>query len=167
MNKIAIIGCGGAGKSVLSKALGQSLSLPVHHLDCLFWKPGWLQTKHDEFIEKQLPVIAGDQWIMDGNYGNTMDIRLEKADTIIFLDLPSIICLWSVIKRYFKYRNTSRPDMTEGNNEQLSLAFLNYVWTYRKLRQPTVIKKLDTIRHSKTIIILKSRQQIKDFLNTV
>ena len=165
MNKIAIIGCGGAGKSSLSISLGNSLSLPVHHLDCMFWNPDWIPGDRDEFIKKQEIIFARDRWIMDGNYGNTMDIRLENADTIIFLDLPSIVCLWGVIKRYFKFRNKTRPDMTEGNNERITFEFLNYVWTYRRHRQPLVMKKLKALSQSKKIIILKTRREIKAFQN--
>ncbi|MBT3203399.1 MAG: DNA topology modulation protein [Gammaproteobacteria bacterium] len=167
MKKIAIIGCGGAGKSVLSITLGNLLSLPVHHLDCLFWKPGWIPSKHDEFTTKQQDILVSDKWVMDGNYGKTMDLRLENADTIIFLDLPTMVCLTSVTKRYFKYRNTTRPDMTEGNSEQLSLEFLNYVWTFRRLRRPLVMKKLKVIGKSRKIIILKTRSEVQDFLSTI
>lgn len=165
MNKIAIIGCGGAGKSVLSKKLGDLLSLPIHHLDCMFWQPGWLASEREDFIQKQAEVFTDDQWIMDGNYSGTLDIRLINADTIIFLDLSTIVCLRGLITRYFKYRNISRPDMTQGNNEKITLEFLNYVCTYRSRQRPEIMRKLNALRKSKNTVILKTRREIRSFLN--
>lgn len=167
MNKIVVIGCGGAGKSVLSMRLGKLLSIPVHHLDCLFWKPAWVSTGREEFISLQNEIFATHHWIMDGNYGGTMDLRLEKADTIIFLDLPTIVCISGVLRRYFKYRNTTRPDMTEGNAERITLEFLKYVWTYRANRQPLIMEKLKKLAKVKKVVILNSRQEITHFLRTV
>ena len=71
MQKIVIIGCGGAGKSTLSKGLGNLLSLPIYHLDCLYWKPDWIPIEHDEFIQIQEKIMTKEQWIVDGNYGKT------------------------------------------------------------------------------------------------
>lgn len=164
MNRIAVIGCGGSGKSTLSLALGNSLSIPVHHLDCMFWEPGWISIERKEFVHKQEVLFEQNQWIIDGNYGGTMDLRLEKADTIIFLDLPTIICLWGVLSRYFNYINDNRPDMAEGNGERVTLEFLIYVWTYRKQRKPNILAKLVNMVKTKEVIILQSRTAICQFL---
>ena len=167
IKKIAIIGCGGAGKSTLSTELGNLLSLPVFHLDNIYWNPNWVPSEHDDFIKRQEDIASNNQWIMDGNYGKTMDIRLDRADTIIFLDLPSIVCLWSVIKRYFKYKNTARPDMVSGNSEHITFEFLHYVWNYRKYKQPIILKKIKNIDPSKTVVILKTRRETKTFINEI
>lgn len=167
MYKITVIGCCGAGKSVLSKKLGDLLSLPVHHLDCLFLKPGWVASEREEFIQKQEKIFTSDEWIMDGNYSSTLDIRLKNADTIIFLDINTIVCLWGIIKRYFKYRNTSRSDMTQGNNEQITGEFLNYICAYRRQQRPGIMEKLKTLHKSKNIVILKNRQEIRGFLYAI
>jgi len=165
MNKIAVIGCGGAGKSNLSIKLGKLISIPVHHLDCMFWKPGWISTDRNEFVKLQNDIFTNDHWIIDGNYGGTMDLRLEQADTIIFLDLPTIVCISGALRRYFKYRNATRPDMTEGNAERITLEFLKYVWTYRTKRQPPIIEKLKNMTKEKKVIILNTRQEIASFLS--
>ena len=73
-------------------------------------------------------------WILEGDYGVTMDLRLQAADTILFLDLPTLTCLWRVVKRRFLYADRSRPDMTVGNKERLSWSFLMFVLRCRKVR---------------------------------
>lgn len=84
MRRIAVIGCGGAGKTTLSRELGEILKLPVYHLDSFFWNPGWVPTPPEEWRRIQEELVSRDEWIMDGDYGGTLDIRFGRADTIIF-----------------------------------------------------------------------------------
>jgi adenylate kinase family enzyme len=82
----------GAGKSTFSRALSAKTGLPVIHLDIHFWKPGWVPTPEDEWRDKQRELLAGREWIVDGNYHATLDLRIERADTVVFLDTPWWIC---------------------------------------------------------------------------
>ena len=90
MKKIIVIGSGGAGKSTFSGQLGEKLGIPVVHLDKLFWHPNWTRTPEDEWFEIIRREIARDEWIMDGNFGGTRQIRMQACDTVIFLDMPSM-----------------------------------------------------------------------------
>ena len=83
----------------------------MHHLDALFWKPNWEGVPREEQIAVQNNLIKDEKWIIDGNYGGTMGIRLNAADTIIFLDIHRTICIYRAFKRIVKYRNKTRPDM--------------------------------------------------------
>lgn len=166
MNKIAVIGCGGAGKSMLSLELAKLFSLPVYHLDRIYWKSGWIPAEREDFIKAQNEIFATDSWIIDGNYGSVMDARLEEADTIIFLDVPTSTCLRGVVSRYFKYRKSSRPDMTDGNKERLTLEFLRYVCSYRRKKRPGIMKRLE-YHKEKEIVILGSRSEIVGFLKSI
>ncbi|MEM6646980.1 MAG: hypothetical protein AAF730_12090 [Bacteroidota bacterium] len=85
MRRVIIIGSGGSGKSTLAKRLGEQLSLPVIHLDAHYWNPGWVETPPDAWAAKVDTLIKGEAWVMDGNYGGTMDARIARADTVIFL----------------------------------------------------------------------------------
>ena len=99
MKRIAIIGSGGAGKSTFARELGEILNITPTHLDVHYWRPGWQETPRDAWREIQKELLEGERWIMDGNYGGTMDLRLEAADTIIFLDMPRLLCVWRVLKQ--------------------------------------------------------------------
>jgi adenylate kinase family enzyme len=114
MKKIVIIGSGGAGKSTLATQLGEMLNLEIIHLDKLYWQAGWVEPLKDEWKKTVEDLLKRDSWIMDGNFGGTIEMRLKACDTAIFLDFPRTVCLYRVIKRRLTYRNTSRPDMAEG-----------------------------------------------------
>lgn len=164
MKKIIIIGSGGAGKSTLARQLGEILKIEVLHLDKLYWQSGWEKPSEDEWQNKVEELLKKDSWIMDGNFGGTMELRLKYCDTAIFLDLPPSICLYRVIKRRLKYRNTNRPDMTEGCNEKVDLEFLEWIWNYRKTKKPKVDRILQKFEKDKNILRLTSPMEIKDFL---
>lgn len=164
MNKIAIIGCGGSGKSFLACKLGKHLSIPVHHLDRIFWKSGWVESERVQFVEAQEQILSTKDWIIDGNYGGTMETRFKHADTIIFLDMSTVECLWGVVKRYFQYRNQTRPDMTEGNKERLTFEFLSWIVSYRRKRRSKILAELQELTDHKQIIILRNRQEVDQLI---
>lgn len=146
MEKVIIIGCGGAGKSTLARKLGKILNLKVYHLDAMYWKPGWEMTAKDEWKRLIKQVIEQDTWIMDGNYGSTMDMRAQAADTIIFLDYSTPRCLYGVFKRRIMYHGRTRPDMNEGCPERLDWDFIKWVAQYRSKKAPGIIVKLEEFR---------------------
>ena len=164
MKKIILIGSGGSGKSTLARRLGEKLTLPVYHLDALFWKPNWVGTPRDEQIAVQKDLIKKESWIIDGNYGSTMDIRLNAADTIIFLDLPRRICMYRAFKRIIQHRNQTRPDMGEGCEERFSFSFFKWIWEFPKTKKPILLNKLKQLSVEKEIIILKSTREVEKFL---
>ncbi|WP_337188828.1 hypothetical protein [Phenylobacterium sp.] len=135
MRRIVIIGNSGGGKSTLARRLGAALGLPVVHLDALFWKPGWIESGDDEFRARVAEALAGDAWICDGNFGGTWDLRMPRADTIVWLDLSPRLCLVRAIRRVFQYRRDLRPDMAEGCQEKFDPKFYAYILTFdRKVR---------------------------------
>lgn len=165
MNKIMIIGSGGAGKSTLARKLGEKLNIEVFHLDSLLWRPNWEMVSREEQREIQNDLIKKEQWIIDGNYGGTMDVRLEAADTIIFMDFPRVICLYRAVKRYFQYRGKSRPDMVEGNDERLDWNFLKWIWNYPRDKRPGILKTLEWLALQKQVVILHSPKEADLFLS--
>ncbi len=100
--RIIVTGLAGSGKSTLSLALAARTGLPVVHLDLHFWKPGWVAPSEAEWRATQREVLAGDVWIADGNYHETLDLRLERADTVVLLDLPWWRCAGRALLRGFR-----------------------------------------------------------------
>ncbi len=164
MKRIIIIGCGGAGKSTLSRQLAEELELPLYHLDVMFWKPGWVESDRAEFFEKQKTLVAKDEWVIEGNYNNSIPIRAERADTIIYLDMPVPVCFVGALKRSFSKK--ARPDRADGCEEKLDLKFFWWIMTFRKHTAPRIEKYLEEYK-DKNIIVLKSRKAVKDFLKNI
>jgi adenylate kinase family enzyme len=163
MKRIAIIGSGGAGKSTLARALQQKLGLPLIHLDAVFWKPGWVETNRAEWLEWQQNAVKAETWIMDGNYGGSMDVRIEAADTIIFLDLPPLLCAFRALKRWLQYQGRTRPDLPEGCPEAMDIGFLKWILEFRRTKRPGILEKLSKLE-GKTVIRLRSSAEVKNFL---
>ena len=167
MKKIILIGSGGAGKSTLARQLGDILGIKVYHLDTLLWKPNWVGVPREEQIQVQNELVKKEQWIIDGNYGATMDIRLQAADTIILLDYHRTICVYRAFKRMVKYRKKTRPDMGEGCEERIDFSFIKWIWNYPKTKRPEVINKLKQLSKEKNVIVLKTPKETRKFLQTL
>lgn len=167
MEKIAIIGSSGAGKSTLARKVGELTGIPVHHLDVLHWKPNWELVPKEDQILIQKDLVKKPQWIIDGNYGGTLDIRLAAADTIIFLDFDRTLCLYRVMKRAFQYRNKRRPDMREGNKERIDVAFYRWIWRFPKDQRPKIVDLLDRLSSEKEVVWLHTPKEVEGFINRI
>ena len=164
MKRILIIGSGGAGKSTLARRLGEALGIEVFHLDKIHWRENWTESPKAEFREAVEDVLRKDEWIMDGNFGGTMEIRLPACDTVIFLDFPRTVCLYRVVKRRLTYRGTNRPDMTEGCNEKIDFEFLHWVWTFPTRARPEIEERLERFGKEKKLFRLRSKREVENFL---
>jgi adenylate kinase family enzyme len=167
MRKVLVIGSGGAGKSTFARRLGKILQIEVIHLDALYWRAGWVETPKPEWAERVAELVARDAWIMDGNYSGTFDLRLKACDAVVFLDMPRLLCLWRVLKRWLMYRRRSRPDMAEGCGEKLNWEFILWVWNYPKTRKPKVIEWMRVNSESKEVIRLRSPAEVEKYLAEV
>jgi adenylate kinase family enzyme len=164
VKRVAVIGSGGAGKSVLSLELARRTGLPVTHLDREYWRADWEPTPEPEWEARVAEIVDGERWIIDGNFGGTMHLRLAVADTVLFLDIPRLVCVWAVTRRWLRYRRQSRPDMTPGLNDKLDLEFLRWIWGYPTTRRPGILRQLAELPPSTRVLRLTSRGQIREFL---
>jgi adenylate kinase family enzyme len=162
MQRIMIIGNAGSGKSTLGRELAARLKLPLHHLDKLFWKPGWQKPDPDVFDESLYKIMAEEKWIIEGNYSRTLQHRAARADTIIFLSISTPVCLYRVIRR--RFANTPREDIPADCPERLDMAFLNWVIFYKR-RSADSVRTLLKSFSGKNIIELKSGKEVRNFLN--
>jgi adenylate kinase family enzyme len=163
MKRVVVIGSGGSGKSTFSQRLGEATGLPVIHLDKLFWKPNWTRTPADQWVQIVRGETEKPEWIMDGNFGGTREIRMRAADTIILLDMPRWLCMYRILMRVLIYWNGTRPDMAEGCNERFDREFIMWVWNYRKDSRKRALRELES-QAGKDIILLKSRRDVAGFL---
>ena len=167
MRRILIVGNSGAGKSTLARALGQALGLPVIHLDVLYWRPGWTPSDDESFRAAVAQALAAPAWICDGNFGGTWDLRMPRADTIVWLDLPRLVCLARAIWRAATYRDGARPDMAEGCREKLDLAFYRFIWTYGRRVKPRLEAALATHGAQAKLVRLRSDREVARFLRSL
>lgn len=166
MKKVIVIGSGGSGKSTFSRWLGLATGLPVVHLDKLYWHPGWVKTPADEWESIVRREIGKPEWIMDGNFGGTRQMRLAACDTVIFLDLPRYLCLYRILKRTLLYRKGTRPDMAEGCHERFDPEFILWVWNYPNSGKRRVVAEL-TEHSDKKVIVLRSKSEIEAFIHGI
>lgn len=171
MNRIMVMGVSaGVGKSTFARGLGELLDIHVYHLDALYWKPGWVEAPPEEFAAKQQKIVNQDQWIIEGNYSNTYDIRAQSADTIIYLELPLIVCLYRVFKRWILHIGKVRPDMGEGCKEKIDYQFIKFICTTYFPRKKKTKAKLQAFKETgshKNIITLTSKKEIQSYLEAL
>lgn len=171
MKKIMVVGVSaGVGKSTFAAKLGEILDLPVHHLDSYHWKPGWQEAGKEEFRSVQQNIVKRDSWIIEGNYSSTFDIRMERADTFIYLELPLRVCLYRVLKRWLANIGKTRPDMGEGCPEKMEWEFLKFiVTTYaeRKVKMRSRMRSFLEAHDGNKVILLSGKKEIAGFLETV
>ncbi len=164
MQRFLVIGCGGAGKTTVARQIAARTGLPLVHLDQLYWHPGWIPTPNAEWDRQVQALIGQEAWVMDGNYGRTLPQRLAAADTVVFLDLPRLVCSWRIIKRQLQHWGRSRADVAPGCPERLTLEFLVWIWTYRERRRPDIVRRLGEVRDAKQVFILTHAADVRRFI---
>jgi adenylate kinase family enzyme len=164
MKRIVVIGCSGAGKSTLSRRIAEKLGLPLFHLDQMSWSPGWVEIDREIFDQKLAKVLSKRQWVVDGNFGRTMEWRIQRSDTIVFLDFPRRLCLYRVLKRVYQGYGKTRPDMGEGCPERFDFGFLKWVWKYNDRDRGRTLEKIERSAKGKRVYQLTSPKQVEAFM---
>ena len=161
MNKVIIIGCPGSGKSTFSKALHEKTGLPLYHLDMLYWNSDRTTVSKELFRERLQKVLEESSWIIDGNYGSTIELRLKECDTVFFLDYSTDVCIEGVRERKGKVRTDMPWVETEFDPE-----FREYILHFAAERLPYIYQCLNNAR-GKRVVIFHSREEAADFLETL
>ncbi|PYT00295.1 MAG: AAA family ATPase [Acidobacteria bacterium] len=167
MKKVLVIGSCGSGKSVFSRQLGEVTGLPVVHLDRYFWSAGWTEPDREVWRVQVEEFLKRDSWIIDGNYGATMEMRLAHCDTVVFLDLPRHVCTWRVMKRTVTYRGRTRPDLADGCPEKFDWSFIKWTWNYPTRSRPHVLERLSRVADKVNIVTLSTHRDVETYLRTL
>jgi len=165
MQRVLIIGCSGSGKTTLSRALAERTGLPTVSLDAHYFDPNWKEPTTEVWRERVRELAAAETWLMDGNYSGTFDLRMPRADTVIFVDQPTWRCVWRVLWRTARYYGRVRPGAAPGCAERFDAHFLHYVFFYNRTRRPGILKTLaQQGRAGKRIIHLRGSRAVAEFL---
>ena len=162
MKKIIVIGCPGSGKSTFAKSLHKLTGIPLFHLDLLFWNEDRTTVEKSVFLDRLLKTLQYNEWIIDGNYCSTMELRMQTCDTVIFLDYPLDICLSGVEER----KGKPRSDLPWIENDEDDTEFVDFIKNYNSQSRPKVIELLKKYPN-KDIHIFSNRAQAEEFLNSI
>jgi adenylate kinase family enzyme len=171
-----VVGCIGAGKSTLARLLGERLNLPAIHLDRLWWQDGDYKITgprtvavhaldSEAFGELQRRVVEGDRWVIDGGL-EWVTIRLARADTVIFLDLPPWVCAWRVVRRTGTRRADYPPQVRESWRWMLRLVHW-IVWKYPRYRRPAIKAAIAEHAHHARVVELRSPSEVAAFCDSL
>lgn len=161
MERVMVIGCPGSGKSTFSRALHEATQIPLYHLDMMNWNSDRTTVPNSVFKERLHRTIEKDTWIIDGNYGSTIKLRLQACDTVFFLDYSLDVCLDGVMSR----RGKERPDMPGVESlDDVGGEFIQFIKNYNIDSRPTVMELLNEYT-DKNIFIFKNREKANEFIS--
>jgi adenylate kinase family enzyme len=172
--RINVIGTSGSGKTTFGRDLASVLHIPFIELDAIFWGPDWSEPDDSELFPKLSGALSGDNWVLDGNYSRTLDIKWERVESVIWLDFSFLRTVAQAIKRAIS-RIITQEELWPGtgNRESLQKLFsrdsivLWTIQTYAKQRKK--IQGYISSGQYRSIIFhrIKSPKQAKIFLQSV
>jgi adenylate kinase family enzyme len=166
VKRIAIIGCGGSGKTTLANALGARLELPVVHVDSHYWRvvdDERVQSTPEQWAEIHRRLVAEDNWVIEGMKLGVLGERLRRADTVIYLDLSTRACLAGIVRRRIRHRGAIRPDL--GVYDRINWPFLRWVWSFRRRRRPVILDRLEVFPCE--VVVLRDRGDVARYLGSL
>ena len=162
MKKVIVIGCPGSGKTTFAEKLNKITCLPLYHLDAIWHKPDKTHIPREEFDERITEIFETDEWIIDGNYNRTIEIRLQQCDTVFLFDLPVEVCLQGATQRL----GEKRYDLPWIEKE-LDPEFERFIKDFSKTSLPRIYELLEKYKTEKQVVVFKSHQEADDYLKAL
>jgi adenylate kinase family enzyme len=165
LRRVVVLGCSGSGKSIFARRLRLQLGLPVVHLDVLYWRRGWKEPDTGSFRARVADAIAGESWVREGNYRETFDLRLPRANAVIILDAPRWLRLIRVLRR--SVYSGRGPDLPEGCPEHFDWKLLKFIWRFDKVTWPRI--EAARVEHGPDlpVIRLRNNREVAAFLASI
>jgi len=165
-NRILVMGCSGGGKSTLSQQIAARFGLAYVSIDRdVLWLPGWVERDKQEQRAIIVAMVQEERWILDGTNPSTFDVRLPRADFVIWVRMPRLLCIWGAISRWVKWMGRTRPEMAPGCIEKVDWQFLRFIWTFEEKFAPRVLAGLLRYGSDVPILQLSSRRQMRQLLD--
>lgn len=159
MKKVIVIGCPGSGKTTFSEKLKECTGLPLYYLDAIWHKPDKTHISREEFDVRITDIFMSSEWIIDGNYNRTIEMRLRQCDTVFLFDLPTEICIQGATERLGK----GRYDLPWIEKE-LDPEFEGYIRDFSKASLPKIYELIEKYKAEKDVHIFKSRKEADDYI---
>lgn len=162
MKKVIVIGCPGSGKTTFAEKLHKATGIPLYYLDAIWHKPDKTHISREEFDERISEIFATDEWIIDGNYSRTIEMRLKECDTVFLFDLPTEVCLQGATERIGK----GRYDLPWIEKE-LDPEFEQFIKNFAETTLPKIYELIDKYKDGRQVIIFKSREEADEFIQRI
>ena len=162
MHKIIVIGCPGSGKTTFSKKLEKLTRIPLYHLDSIWHKPDRTNISREEFDERLGEIMSRDAWIIDGNYGRTLERRIAAANTVFLFDLSTEVCIEGVRSRIGKKRDDLPWCETELDPE-----FLSQIEKFGDVELPRILELVEHYRKDKRVFVFNSREAADEYISSM
>ncbi|MGG7446911.1 AAA family ATPase [Kosakonia oryzendophytica] len=173
--KINVIGTSGSGKSTLARRIASQLNIPYIEMDLLYWRPNWQGTPKEEFYARLTQALSQPDWVLDGNYDRSRDIKWRDVDIVVWVDYGFWHTLRQVTLRAIARARSQQELWPEtGNRESLRRAFLSrdsiIFWmlkTWRRNRQRYGEYMVDPRYQHLRFVRISTPQQADEFLATL
>lgn len=166
MQRVLVVGSPGSGKSMFAKKLSSIMDVPMVSLDALFWRSGWTPSEGADFDRRVTEATNAPHWVMEGNYlSHAGMLRRERADTVVWLDLPRMTCMIDVMIRTATGHGRVRPEMSPGCPERFDADFLHYVWTFRQKQRSQLARFLEGLRSDQILMRFTRRSEADRYLH--
>lgn len=163
--KIILLGNSGSGKSWTAQRMGSKTGYPVIYLDKECWQPGWNYPPEEEWHEKNRAFIQGSEWIIDRNHHETLQMRIEAADLILFFDINRLLCMYRVWKRH-GHKRIDLPEYLEEKRDKEFFRFLKWIWQFPEKCNPGILAMQEKYQ-DKDFLIFHSRKDAEIFLEQI
>jgi len=163
MRRVLVIGSPGAGKSTLATRFAAKLGVPVHYLDRQHWGPGWIYRDGAMAREAVRALSETPEWVMDGNFAESFDLRMPRADTLVWLDYPRATCIRRILARAIKDYGKQKADMPEGCPEGFDIGVLRFAWDFPTVSRRQIAPAIERFGQHLQVFQLRNDRDVSDF----
>lgn len=165
--RVMVVGSPGAEKGALARAIAERLRLPLIELESVYWRPGWTRPDAQTWRRQVAELAAREEWVMEGTFPSTLDLRVARADWFVYVDAPMLVCLSRKFKEMMRRDAGKRPEVAPGCPRRFDARLLKFIWTFPTSTAHQISAIIARERRNRTIFILRSKREQDEFLAKV